>query len=228
MRGYHLTLVLLAGAAAALAAAQASVAEYRDPQGRFRFTYPAAWGTPSPGTNDGHGGRYASVRFPGFPAPLGGELVLTRGFPTVDLQAMGGLYDSIALEVLPDGLRRRVLARLPRLTSATFCDALGRATHLDVSPQTLPEFSEQERAAIRRLDLMRSINPQVRLCRPGDGAIEFVREVAFEQGGPRQFLFGAIRFLDSDVSTVQLVAAAPNRGARIVNDISSVVRSVRF
>ena len=139
MRALAALLVLLA------AAQPGTSADYRDPQGRFRFSYPAAWGTASPGTNDGFGGRLAAVRFSQFPAPLGGELVLTRGFPSIDLQAVGGLYDSVALEVFPDALRRQVLARLPRLTAATFCDALGRATHLDVSLRALPGFTAAQR-----------------------------------------------------------------------------------
>ena len=110
-------------AAALLAVLQTpAVVEHRDPQGRFSFTHPRSYGTTSPGTNDGFGGRFAAVRFSSFPAPLGGELVLTTGFPFVDLQALGGLYDSIALEVFPDPLRRRIVAQLPRLTPANFVD----------------------------------------------------------------------------------------------------------
>ena len=222
MRALAALLVLLA------AAQPGTSADYRDPQGRFRFSYPAAWGTASPGTNDGFGGRLAAVRFSQFPARLGGELVLTRGFPSIDLQAAGGLYDSIALEVFPDALRRQVLARLPRLTAATFCDALGRATHLDVSLRALPGFTAAQRDAIRRLDLTRSVDPRVRLCEQDGGATTFVRETSFQEGGPRQFVFGALRFLDGEVSSVQVVAAAPNGPARIVDQMAEVVRAVRF
>ena len=121
---------LIAAALVLLVAQAAPVVEHRDPRGRFRFAYPQSYGAPFPGTNDGFAGRTA-VRFPAFPAVLGGELVLTRGFPYIDIQAVGGLYDSISLEVFRDELRKRVIARLPRLTAATFCDALARRHHLE-------------------------------------------------------------------------------------------------
>ena len=83
----------------ALLFAQAdSQREYRDPGGRFRFSYPAAFGAPSSGTNDGFEDRVAAVRFAVFSSGIGGEAALTRGFPVVDLQAAGGLYDAITFK----------------------------------------------------------------------------------------------------------------------------------
>jgi hypothetical protein len=214
-------------AAALLAVLQTpAVVEHRDPQGRFSFTHPRSYGTTSPGTNDGFGGRFAAVRFSSFPAPLGGELVLTTGFPFVDLQALGGLYDSIALEVFPDPLRRRIVAQLPRLTAANFCDALGRAVHLDVDGPALSGFTADQRAAIRRVDEIRSIKPVVVRCGQRDGVITFDRETSFGAGGPRQHIFGAVRFLDGNISSVQLVAGAPVPRAGVIEDIAAIVRSV--
>lgn len=210
-----------------LMAQKAVLVEHRDPRGRFRFSYPKAYGTVSAGTNDGFQGRHAAVRFGAFPAMLGGELVVTRGAPTVDLQALGGLYDSIALEVFPEALRRRIVSLLPRLNAKTFCDALGRSEHLDTSPLTLPGFSPDERAGVRRIDLLRSIDPRVVRCDTQQGVMLFVRETTFDAGGPRQHIFGAIRFLDGDISSVQLVAgsAAPPREG-LVEEMAAVVRSV--
>lgn len=202
------------------------VVEHRDPQGRFSVTHPRSYGTTSPGTNDGFGGRLAAVRFSAFPAALGGELVLTTGFPYVDLQALGGLYDSIALEVFPDPLRRRIVAQLPRLTPGNFCDALSRAVHLDVDGPALSGFTPDQRAAIRRLDQIRSIKPVVVRCALADGVITFDRETSFQEGGPRQHIFGAIRFLDGNISSVQLVAGAPAPRARLIEEIGAIVRSV--
>ena len=80
--------------ASALALAQPeAVVRYTDPQGRFEFAYPAALGDPLPGTNNAFGDRIAAIRFSLLsptPNQLGGEAVLTRGFPLVDLQAAGG------------------------------------------------------------------------------------------------------------------------------------------
>lgn len=203
----------------------APLTEHRDAQGRFRFAYPRSYGATSPGTNDGFNGR-TSIRFTSAPAPLGGELVLTRGFPYVDIQALGGLYDSIALEVFPDALRRRIVAQLPRLNAANFCDALGRATHLDVDSPALASFTPDQRAGIRRLDLARSIDVKVARCETVNGVIAFHRVVRFQEGAPNQHVFGAIRFLEGDVSSVQLVAGAGTLPAGLLDEIASIVRSV--
>ena len=203
----------------------APLIEYRDGQGRFRFTYPRSYGPASPGTNDGFNGRI-SVRFASFPVTLGGELVLTRGFPHVDLQAVGGLYDSIALEVFPDAMRGRIVAQLPRLNAGNFCDALGRATHLDIDAPALAGFTAEQRAAIRRLDLTRSVAPKVVRCGLANGVMVFDRETAFQAGAPRQNVFGAIRFLDGEVSSVQLVAGAGTVPVGLLDELAAVVRSV--
>ena len=208
-------------------AQRATLVEHRDPRGRFRFSHPKTYGAVTTGTNDGFQGRHAAVRFAAFPATLGGELVVTRGFPFVDIQAVGGLYDSIALEVFPEALRRRVVSQLPRLNAKTFCDALSKAEHLDTSVITLPGFSSDERASVRRIDLLRSIDPKVLRCETQQNVMLFVRETTFDTGGPRQQIFGAIRFLDGDISSVQLVAGAatPPR-AGLVEEMAAVVRSV--
>ena len=92
------TARLSVGAAIILARVQPdAMAEYVDARNGFQFLYPASFATPSPVTNHGFGERVASVRFSVFSAGLGGEAVLTRGFTLIDLQAVGRLYDSIAL-----------------------------------------------------------------------------------------------------------------------------------
>src|SRR6266853_5426006 len=79
---------------------------YQDPQRRFQFTYPAGFGTPSAGTDNGFRDRTAAIRFSEFSAGvhtrriiLGGEAVLTVGPPQLDLQAAGGLYDALSLQI---------------------------------------------------------------------------------------------------------------------------------
>src|SRR6266516_156652 len=98
--------------------------EYVDPGGRVRFSYPAAFGAASRGTNDGFEDRIAAVRFAVFSSGLGGGAALTRGFPVVDLQAAGWLYDAIALEVFPESMRRLILGALVPLRVATFCQQI--------------------------------------------------------------------------------------------------------
>ena len=212
-------------AALLLLAQRAPLREYRDAKSNFSFAYPQSFGTVMPGTNDGFNGRRA-VRFSSFPAVLGGELVLTSGFPYVDIQAVGGLYDSIALEVFPDPLRRRIVEQLRPLNAGNFCDALGRTTHFDTDGPAARGFSAAERTAIHNVDLFRSIDPKVIRCEQVEGVIVFDRETAFQQGAPRQHIFGAIRFLDGDVSSVQLVSGDTTPRTGVIDAVAAIVRSV--
>ncbi len=103
-------VVAMCAVSVALAQSQpGSLRTYQDPQNRFQFTYPAEFGTPEPGTDNGFRDRTASIRFAEFSAGvygrriiLGGEAVLTSEAPQVDLQAAGGLYDAITLQIFPD------------------------------------------------------------------------------------------------------------------------------
>src|ERR1044072_8581662 len=86
-----------------------SLRSYQDPQNRFQFTWPSAFGAPSPGTDNGFRDRTVAIRFSEFSAGihagriiLGGEAVLTSGATQLDLEAAGGLYDAIALQVFPE------------------------------------------------------------------------------------------------------------------------------
>lgn len=104
---------------------------YDDPQNRFTFRYPADFGTLSPGTNSGAGDRVAAIRFARFSAGVqggalvwGGEAVLSRGFPLLDLRAAGGLYDEITLEIFPQPLRNLVLKTLDPLAASNVCTAM--------------------------------------------------------------------------------------------------------
>jgi hypothetical protein len=193
-------------AAATMLVQGAAVVPYRDPAGRFSFAYPQAFGTTSPGTNDGFGDRVSAVRFSSFPARFGGEAVLTRGFPLVDLQAAGGLYDSLTLEIFPAPLRQIVVGQLPRLTPMNFCGALAQTTHLDV---TLPAFASlppQQRTAIGETDRLRNTNPRIVTCAAKADTVIFDKQRAFAAGFPAQHVYGAVRFLDGSFSTFQLIA----------------------
>ena len=186
---------------------------YQDPARRFTFSYPPTFGSPAAGTNDGFGDRVAAVRFSTFPAVYGGEAVLTRGFPLIDLQAAGGLYDSLTLEVFPDPLRALVVAQLPRLTAANLCAALGQPQHIDPSLPAFAALPAQQRQAIGMTDAMRNANPRVIECRATSDTVTFDKERAFQPGYPAQHVYGTVRFLIGPYSTFQLIAggAAPDR-----------------
>ncbi len=201
---------------------------YSDPAGRFAFSYPAAFGATSPGTNDGFEDRVAAVRFAAFPARYGGEAVLTRGFPLVDLQAVGGLYDGLTLEIFPAPLRTRVVSQLPRLTAATFCAALGAGRHVEPNLRVFDALTPAQRQTIGRVDAMRNVNATVVDCRRDGDTVTFDKETSFDAGAPRQHIFGAVRFLPEPWSTFQLIAGGAPPSAALRASIDSVAGSFRL
>ena len=218
--------VLSFGVAIVLVLAQIdATADYADARGRFQFTYPAGFGTPSPGTNDGFGDRVAAIRFSVFSAGLGGEAVLTRGFPLVDLQAVGGLYDSIGLEIFPEPLRALVVGALAPLSADTFCRQLASEQHLDPTNTALASVTAQQRASVAATDRLRHVSPRVLRCvRQGD-TVTFDEEVAFQPGSPRQRVYGAVRFLDGPYSTFQIVQAGAAPDSGVLEQMAAVVES---
>jgi hypothetical protein len=192
---------------------------YRDPQGRFTVSYPAAWGLPATGTNAGFGNRVAALRFPNLPGP-GGELALLQGRVTLDVQALGGLYDAIALEALPDPLRQQVTAALPSVTPANFCGLLGAADHL---PEVLA-LPPGVRETVRGLDRFRNGSPRVARCDVQGDLVVFDKEATFEAPtvSTRQHIFGAVRFLPGPYSAVSLVRAS--NAAPSADDLSTLAR----
>ena len=198
---------------------------YEDRGGRFSFSYPSRFGEPSTGTDDGFGDRIAAVRFEAFPAVFGKEAVLMRGFPLIDLQAVGGLYDELTLQIFPDALRSRVVAELPRLTAANFCAALGQVRHLDPDLPAFRSFSPQQRGAVGSVDVMRNANPHVVECRRDGDIITFDKERAFQQGSPVQHVYGAARFLSGPYSIFEFIAGGAAPDAAVLNQMTEVVRS---
>ena len=197
--------VLIVSAIAGGAAQDPGLATYRDPQGRFTFEYPVSFGTPGRGTDDGFGDRVAAVRFSNLMG-LGGEAALTTGPIVVDLQALGGLYDPIALQVFPDAIKAQVVAARPAVTRANFCQVLGAADHLGAAAG----LTERVREAARNVDRMRNIDPRVVRCQMAGDTVTFHKEATFTSGGvsARQHIFGALRFLDGPFSAFHIVRVA--------------------
>jgi hypothetical protein len=204
---------------------QAPTTVYRDPGNRFTFSYPSGYGSIGPGTADGLLDRVASFRFDAFPARFGGEPVVTKGFPLIDLQAVGGLYDSLTLEIFPEPLRTRVVSQLPRLTLANFCASLAESRHLDPALPPFASLRPQEREAIAGTDVMRNANPRVVSCRARGDMITFDKERAFQPGAPLQHVYGTVRFLTGTYSTFQLIAGGDAPNATTVDAIANVVAS---
>jgi len=207
--------------------------QYVDPRGRFQFSYPASFGAISPGTDDGFDNRVAALRFENFSSgmsrsggrpTLGGEAVLTRGFPLIDIQAAGGLYDAITLQIFPDAMRAAIIAALPPLQAATFCAAIGREQHLDPNSPALQSLTPPQRSTVAQVDTMRHANPRVLQCAADGDTVTFDEEVGAE-GGARLRVYGAVRFLTGEYSTFQLVRGGSAPDPAVLLTIASVVKS---
>lgn len=198
---------------------------YRDPGGRFTFSYPSRFGSPSRGTNNGFQDRVAAIAFSSFPARFKGEAVLTRGFPLIDLQAAGGLYDGIALEIFPDAVRARVIAQLPRLTAANLCQAVQQLRHLDPSLPAFASLPPPQREAIGQVDVMRNANSRLVECRTTGDVVVFDKQRSFRDGDPVQHVYGAVRFLAAPFSTFQVIAGGDAPDAAMLAALADLVGS---
>jgi hypothetical protein len=220
-----LTAIVLSLIGIARPAGQAEWLVYGDAQGRFSFSYPASFGTPEPGTDSGFGNRVAAIRFSGL-SGLGGEAVLTSGPVDVDVQALGGLYDAITLQLLPLADRASVRAAVPAATASNFCRLLGQRDHLG-NATNLPAATLE---VARRLDGMRNLDPGVVSCVASGSAIAFHKTATYQAGriSARQHLFGAIRFLPGPYSSFQIVRAStspPETG--VIEILAQLVSSFR-
>jgi hypothetical protein len=211
-----------------LSSATQSSREYADPQGRFTFAYPAAYGTASPGTNTGFRNRVAAIRFTVFSSGgIGGEAVLTRGAPSLDVQAAGGLYDDIASEALSDAARQMVERVLPPLTRDTLCDQLGRERHVDPSAAAFASLGARQRQALGELDRLGNIDPVMLRCSVSGDTVTFHKHASMVPGGPRRHVYGAVRFLGGQDSTFQLIRAGAAIDDAVITEMQGVVTSFR-
>jgi hypothetical protein len=201
---------------------------YHDPSNRFTFSYPAAFGTTSIGTDNGFENRVAAIRFSIFSAGgLGGEAVLGQGRPSLDVQAAGGLYDAIVSGTLPAAVKNTLAAVLPPLTRDNLCDQIGRQQHVDPDAPAFAALTAPQRAALRALDVMGNIAPQVIRCTGSGNTVTFDKEAAVTPGGVRRRVYGAVRFLESGYSTFQLIRAGQPVGDHEIDDIRQLVVSWR-
>jgi hypothetical protein len=196
---------------------------YRDARGRFEFRYPPDFGNPEQGSDDGFRDRVAAVRFP-ITTTLGNQATLTKGRVLVDVQAAGGLYDDITLQVFPEAMRVKVEQLVPPLTLDNFCASLGQQDHL---PAQLP-FDTTVADMVRSIDRTRNGDPKVIRCDRVDDVVTFHKEATFVAGvvKARQQIYGAVRFLPAPYSSFQFVRAGlvPPSASEIEN-ISRLVRS---
>jgi hypothetical protein len=146
----------------------------------------------------------------------------------IDLQAAGGLYDPITAEIFPSQLREVLIKNLPRLTAANLCDAIGRERHIAESSAALAGLTPALRRTVLEVDATRNIDPKALSCAAGGDTVTFDKEVSFTAGGPRQRVYGAVRFLAAPYATFQIVRATASAPAPdLLRQIAQVVRSWR-
>jgi len=220
----------LACGAAATSPADAAAAAmvYHDPAGRFVFSYPSSFGTTSVGTDNGFENRVAAIRFSTFSAGgLGGEAVLGQGRPSLDVQAAGGLYDTIVSGTLPAAVKTALDSALAPLTRDNLCDQLGRARHVDPDAPAFAALTAAQRAALGALDVMGNVEPRVIRCTLDGDTVIFDKEAAVVPGGPRRHVYGAVRFLEARYSSFHLIRASTSTDNGTLDDIRGVVASWR-
>ena len=209
--------------------------KYSDPKGQYTFSYPAKFGKTSRGTNSGFGDRVAALRFANFSSGmrngkifLGGEAVLAKGRVTMDIQAVGGLYDPISMEMLPRPLRKKLARNLPALKASNFCGMLAKRDHVDLGKKGLRQLSVKVKDAIRQIDRTRNLNPKIIFCKVSGNVASFHKTATFQAGAirARQHIYGAIKFVESPYSSFHLVRGgkdAPEGGT-----VASMTRLVQL
>lgn len=72
---------------------------------------------------------------------------------------------------------------------------------------------------------MRNVTPRVLRCIVDGTTVTFDKEVASQPGGPRQHVYGAIRFLESPYATFQVVRAGSGPDLAVLSQMASLVKS---
>ena len=224
-----LTAVLTVGVvAAAVLASGLQTMEYRDPESRFVFAYPQAFGSTSVGTNSGFANRVAAIRFSIFSTEgIGGEAVLGKGPPSLDLQAAGGLYDDIASETMLAPMVKAVAAVLPRLTLANFCQQIAREQHVDLAAPAFAALPENQRLGVGMMDRLGNVAPKVYRCDAAGDTIVFDKDAALTPGGVRRRVYGAVRFLTGRYSTFEIIRGGGTPSGDLLDQILHAVQSFR-
>ena len=211
---------------------------YADPKGWYTFNYPTEFGKVGRGTNSGFGNRADALSFANFSAGmrngkifLGGEAALTKGRVTIDLQAVGGLYNSIAMEIFPEPRRKKLIRNLPALKASNLCRMLAKQDHIDLGRKDFRSISARMKNGIRQVDRMRNLEPKIIFCKVSGNTVSFHKIATFQAGAmrARQHIYGAVRFVKSPYSSFQLVRGeidAPGGG--IVESMTELVNSIKI
>jgi len=183
---------------------------YHDPVGRFEFAYPDLLGPPRAARSD-EPGSVVTLEVP-IHRKAGGEdwigrFVVTSGRVDVPLLALGPLYDSSSRRMIVSAQYENELVQcLPSVTPQSFRFLMEREHHLRPNLIALRAVPDPviERAAM--YDSFWHADPQVIHCRI-DGKIVVFHETVRVREHPeeRAHVFGAVRFMEGDWSSVQYI-----------------------
>ncbi|MBU2540676.1 MAG: hypothetical protein KJ593_02140 [Candidatus Omnitrophica bacterium] len=193
---------------------------YRDASNRFEFSYPVSFGIPRKDIRtdmpDGDSGEM--ILFPEFSHGLcngkiilGGDLELRSGRVWVGMQALGGLYDPIAvggfIDMFPIAIQERLRSQAENLTISNFCSELSKSKHISIDDSVLNNVTPEQKQVIIGLDSHGNLNPKVITCNVLGDTIIFHKEAVFESGlvSSLRQIYGVIRFLKGPFSSVQFI-----------------------
>jgi hypothetical protein len=137
---------------------------------------------------------------------------LTRGFHRPSGRWRVARCDHV--EIFPEPVRRTIVGALPRLAPASFCREAVRPQHLDPAAQALASLTERQKTAVADVDRMRNVESRMVRCVADGQTVTFDKETGSAPGGPRQRIYGAIRFLDGGYSTFQIIRGGPDAPIR--------------
>lgn len=193
---------------------------YRDVQNRFEFSYPANFGIPTfdirvdmPGGDSGEAFFFPqfSHGFSNGKVVLEGDFVVRSGRMWVSAQALGGLYDPIAvggvIEVFPPVLQKKLFELAENLTMSDFCNELSKTEHIAIDDSALADLSGERKQAVIELDRMRNLDPKVITCKILGDTVVFDKQVLAQFGkfSSIQHIYGAIRFMKGPFTSVQFI-----------------------
>ena len=162
---------------------------------------------------------------------LGGEAVLAKGRVTIDIQAVGGLYDPISMEMFPRALRNKLVRNLPTLTASNFCGMLAKRDHIDLGKKGLRSLSAKVKNAIRQNDRTRNLKPKIIYCKVAGNTVSFHKTATFQAGAmrSRQHIYGAVKFVKAPYSSFHLVRGGKDApGKKTTESITKLVKSIKI
>ncbi len=96
---------------------------------------------------------------------------------------------------------------------------------MDTEKAAFVGLTPAQKEALIATDRMRNVDPKVVRCTVDGAVVTFDKEAAFTPGGPRQHVYGAVRFLDGAYTTFQMIRGGDAPSAQALDQLTAVVKS---